>query len=124
MASVEQFAQTKRKAVAKCNGGALAVAIEAAQKILGGIGRTEIVLQLNSNKGRIEVVGESGAARFHTVFKAETRDKATIMLSLEEAIRAVPLLGQQEQILLSQGQGVETFLSFKDGWLLYAGWKG
>jgi hypothetical protein len=126
VAAVDQFGATGRDPVVTCKGKQLVGAVEECDACLGQVSRTGMVLKLEAGKGKIQLSSQNGTAKFRAVIKGYDiqREDAELLLPMEELVHVIPFLQQEEQVTLSTGKNGGMFISFREGWCMFAEFRG
>lgn len=116
--TVEKIGKQKKEQIAAIVGDRLVSAFEECATCLGNVSRTEMVTTLTFKKGKMELVAQNGGVQFRRVIAVDVTQEATMILPLEEALHAIPML-KDKDIRVFRGANGEAFLSFKDGWAMF-----
>jgi hypothetical protein len=122
--AIRALGKGARKAVLTVAGEKLAAAIQECSTCIGGLSKTETVLNLFMQDKKLWMASEGGGAHFKTPIPvlSVTDDAVTFRAPLDGMLYIAPFL-QGGPVGLAQGSHGDMIMEMESGWVLYPAWS-
>jgi hypothetical protein len=125
VAAVRAMGKASRKEAGRLKASLFGHVLEECNKCLGALSRTDVVINIKTGKGRLELFGANGGLSFRRQVSAVVSE-AGIELNapLDELIHLIPIAASASgEVRLSCGGKGELYVTFDSGWALFPTWK-
>lgn len=120
--TVEILQKEVREEIAVIQGDKLAHAIQDCVACIGGLSRTDVVIDFSISGKRLYCKAKNGGATFEAVVPLSSAQEEVVefKVPLEGLVSAVAFMA--DTVKLSRGGNGDLFLVLQDGWVLFPAW--